>query len=412
MLKKFRSYNQKNVSLWQQAIDECNQEIKKLEIEIANFEEHIAKLDQRNTDECRLIGRYKDQLEDKRARLTMIRVDADTLSKNLHNAAMFWQKLEENPKELTTQVATDILHAIEDYKKSSTLDDERIYVSFKNIKQKLKTILTHPIEHDDQNVIWRERYAILCGFVWSLFPLNHYVPFQDFFSDLTEKIHFANHEKLPDSVSQNTCKEKFDEFKKLNNAVFADEKIDLDSEKLRLFQESLRQIRKRAAESTDILHKQATRLANAIEKDVNADEVKKSKAAKAEVYTDILNKADLTLLDPIKNGGQVIKTATEVAGKPSTSEKVLGAVIAFVGAAVLTVSVLTFIGGGPFSALGAAIGTTLIAKAGVIAAGFVGAVVGIRGFGLFNHGLSKGVYKEIVKFDAAEQKMKEHYKHL
>ncbi|OGT35757.1 MAG: hypothetical protein A3F11_05275 [Gammaproteobacteria bacterium RIFCSPHIGHO2_12_FULL_37_14] len=381
----------------------------------------------------------------------------------------FLKNLTVTPMQAFTDLRNNIETLFIRYDRTHLIQDVRVRLCLNGLKERLDLIAA-TLDSKDDDAAWRIRYVQLCGFLYDLHQqyINENTNIEkdllEIFVELLNRCHVEWNADLPDKLATGSnCFDHFTSFEDNGKAFVS--RFHLTEDQLfeaekRAFNNAIQALSDKQLSSEPVLSKQLSNLINSVKEKVSGQEKKYRAELKAnEAKESFLHRAThkpeyhlstrlITLVHqvffqpsnhqdsflklkrcndghpsdhPISSDNMssdvaldcLIQLSPYLAGKPSphsTRQKVLGAVIALIGAAIVAASVVTALAtfgvSTPLSATTLAIGTSLLWHAGSIAAAVVGVGITGSGMGKFASSMPQGEFKYTKQIIDDEQAKK------
>ena len=351
----------------------------------------------------------------------------DFIAFHIPNAKTFMANLRNKPEDFFSQFKSTVINQFGQYEKEHPFSQSEIVRwCLSNIENKIDGILES--NHlEEKNRAYQLHYACLCGFLWYLLDEvereNNAAncSFANMLMGFLQEAHIADQGDLPNElVTGLSVRNQFMFFRNKNRELY----LEMDINKLhedehqayqRAYQDFQHICDSKLQNDYPLLYEPARCLLS------NTAEKKAAQPADFKSYTTSLKAGKAVFLyvseqirdedydpDALSN---IAVLADKADGAPSPKKKLGGVLLGILGAALITMSVCavlaSFAVASPFSIIGIAIGTTLLAQSLSISMGGVGLVALGGGMGLFAHGTRHGLSKSLKQCAKAGQQLEE-----
>lgn len=350
---------------------------------------------------------------------------------HIPNARAFLSELEKNPEQLFRMFLGTVRKQLKKYDDTHYQQKTLVRLCLSDFEDKLNSLLedlneeektklqyenySKHVNAESDNKVWQLKYLQLCGWLWSMRvemeAANEALEFDQLIASLLSRRGIGFGDDLPDKMAtKKGCIEQFTLLRNKYSALFnrSEEQLDyIDSSR---YVKALTALRAYARKSSDRKHQLSGGLADEVEK-VIARQIDENKTKpEFKHYTRVLTQAHNYVTcayndpDRWEIERDFANLADHVSGGPSTSKKILGAMVGILGVTILGVSCALAVPTCGISTIGIGLGCSLLAQFITAGTGIAGFGAAALGFGLFAHGMPKGVCKKMQQLDNEMEK--------
>lgn len=381
-------------------------------------------------------------VEDAKTEIKRLNKKRESLNLYIESAINFLTQLQQNPENMFNSLLKKTKIQLNAYDKSHTNQPVLVRLSLYKLEEKLEAIKKHittsattpvfeplyqdflrdlqPLKPANTNnpAEWHKKYLVLIGFLWDM---HHNVTeineFKACIFSLLCDGHIDDRSDLPDEMKTGTnCDIQFKQVKDIetNKALFNTTEEQLLTEETTNYIDAYDKFLAFANTGKEKLHLHALELAKVIKAEATRKRnhtpnimtgASTEQPFNKKTYTEILTLSHkFATNSPLSEMDidRYVYLAENVPGTPSLAKKIGGIMIAILGAVLIGLSIslaiASFGGSSIFSAIGIAIGTTLIAQSLAVTACVASTGVVAGGCGMFAHGRRKGISKSMHNF--------------